>query len=95
MALAIADEARRRLGKVRTAEQRRRLEDGIEAAAGTLDSAGTTSPGLVELARASLLAALDRRDESRESWRRVFLYPDRGMSYALARAWFPAVEARR
>lgn len=95
MALAIADEARQRLGKVRPADQRRRLEDAIEAATRTLDSAGTTSPGLLELARASLLVALGRHDAARESRRRVFLYPDRGLSHALARAWFPAMEVRR
>ncbi len=95
LALAIADEARQRLGKTRTAGQRRRLDEALAAATRTLESGGTTSPGLLELARASLLAALGRHDESRDSWRRVFLYPDRGMSHALARAWFPAVEAHR
>jgi tetratricopeptide (TPR) repeat protein len=95
MAVAIADEARRRLGKTRTADQRRRLNEALAAATRTLESGGTTSPGLLELARASLLAALGRHDESRDSWRRVFLYPDRGMSHALARARFPAVEAPR
>jgi tetratricopeptide (TPR) repeat protein len=95
MALAIADDARQRLGKARTADQRRRMEEAIEAATRTLDSAGTTSPGLLELARASLLAALGRHDEARESRRKVFLYPDRGLSHALARAWLPAMEVRR
>jgi tetratricopeptide (TPR) repeat protein len=95
MALAIADEARHRLGTARTADQRRRIEDAIEVATRTLDSAGTTSPGLLELARASLLAALGRNDEARESRRKVFLYPDRGLSHALARAWLPAMEVRR
>jgi tetratricopeptide (TPR) repeat protein len=95
MTLAIADEARKRLGKTRTADQRRRLEDAIEAATRTLDSGGTSSPGLVELARASLLSAVGRQEEARRSWSKVFLYPDRNLSHALARAWFPAVEARR
>ncbi|MEO5568942.1 MAG: hypothetical protein ABIR92_10645, partial [Gemmatimonadaceae bacterium] len=95
MAVAIADEARQRLGKVRTADQRRRLEAAIEAATRTLDSAATTSPGLLELARASLLAAVGRHDAALESRRQVFLYPDRGLSHALARAWFPPKEVRR
>jgi len=95
MAVAIADEARQRLGKTRTADQRRRLDEALDAATRTLDAGGTSSPGLVELARASLLAALGRVDESRQSLRKVFMYPDRNLSHALARAWFPPVEARR
>jgi hypothetical protein len=95
MTLAIADDARKRLGKIRTAEQRRRLEDALDAATRTLDSGSTSSPGLVELARASLLSALGREEEASQSWSKVFLHPDRNLSHALARAWFPAVEARR
>ena len=95
MSVAIADEARQRLGRTRTAVQRRRLEQALEAAARTLDSAATSSPGLVELARASLLAALGRDEEARQSRRKVFLYPDRNLSHALARAWVPQVAARR
>lgn len=95
MTLAIADAARQRLGKARTADQRRRLEDALEAATRTLDSGGTSSPGLLELARASLLAAVGRNDEARDSWRKVFAYPDRNLSHALARAWLPPAEARR
>ena len=95
MTLAIADDARRRLGKTRTADQRRRLEDALDAATRTLESAGTSNPGLTELARASLLAVLDRSVEARRSWTKVFLYPDRNLSHALARAWPPPVEARQ
>jgi len=95
MAVAIADEARQRLGRSRTADQRRRLDEALAAATRTLDSGGTTSPGLLELARASLLAALGRHGESRESRRQVFLHPDRNLSHALARAWFTPVETRR
>jgi tetratricopeptide (TPR) repeat protein len=95
MTLAIADDARRRLGRTRTADQRRRLEEALAAATRTLDSGGTSSPGLLELARASLLAALDRDAEARQSWRKVFVFPDRNLSHALARAWLPPVEARR
>jgi hypothetical protein len=95
MSVAIADEARERLGRTRTADQRRRLEQALDAATRTLDSAGTTSPGLVELARASLLAALGRDEDARRSRTQAFMYPDRNLSHALARAWLPQVEARR
>jgi tetratricopeptide (TPR) repeat protein len=95
MPVAIADEARQRLGRTRTAVQRRQLEQALDAATRTLDSAGTSSPGLVELARASLLAALGRDEEARQSRRKVFLYPDRNLSHALARAPLPQMAARR
>lgn len=94
MSVAIADEARRRLGRILTADQRRRLEQALEAAARTLDSAGTGSPGLVELARALLLAALDRNDDARRSREKVYLSPDRNLSHALARAWLHPLKAR-
>jgi thioredoxin-like negative regulator of GroEL len=85
LTLAIADVARRRLGRVMTNAERARLERALEAATSTLESAGTSSPGLIEYARASLLSALGRSNEARESYRRVFTYPDRGLSHALAR----------
>ena len=86
MSLAIADAARARLGRARTAAERVRLENALEAATSTLDSGGTSNPGLVEYARGALLGALGRADESRESLRRVFVFPDRNLSHALARA---------
>ena len=86
MAIAIADEARRRLGEPESADQRRRLEESLVAATAILDSQGTSSPGLLELARASLLVGLGRVDDARRSFRRVFLFPDRNLSHALARA---------
>ncbi len=86
IAVAIADRARRRLGRARTAAQRARLEQALDSATRTLESGGTSSPGLVEYARGSLLAALGRAGESRRSLKRVFLFPDRGLSHALARA---------
>jgi tetratricopeptide (TPR) repeat protein len=85
LSLAVADAARVRLGRARTAAERARLERALESATATLESAGTSSPGLTELARASLLGALGRAQESRESFRRVFQFPDRGLSHALAR----------
>jgi hypothetical protein len=84
--IAIADNARRRLGRARTGAERARLERALDAATATLESAGTSGPGLVEFARGLLLSALGRPDESRQAYRRVFLYPDRGLSHALARA---------
>ncbi len=81
----IADNARARLGRPRTEAQRQRVEQALAAATATLESAGTSSPGLLEYARALLLAALGRTDESRASLARVFLDPDRGLSHALAR----------
>ena len=85
LAVAIADEARGRLGLSRTPENRRRLEEALETTTRTLESGGTSNPGSLEYARALVLAALGRADESRQSLRRVFLYPDRNLSHALAR----------
>ena len=86
LTLAIADVARRRLGRAMTAAERARLEKALEAAASTLESAGTNNPGLIEYARALLLSALGRGNEAQQSYRRVFTYPDRALSHALARA---------
>ena len=86
MNLAIADEARKRLGAARTADQRRRLEAALETTTRMLDSGDSSNPGYTELARASLLAALGRAEESRQSMARVFLFPDRNLSHALAYA---------
>jgi hypothetical protein len=86
LTLAIADMARLRLGRVLTADERRRLERALENATSTLESAGTSSPGLTEYARGVLLTSLGRRTEAREALRTVFIYPDRGLSHALARA---------
>ena len=95
LSMAIADAARIHLGRSRTAAERARLERSLESATATLESAGTSSPGLTELARASLLAALGRAQESRESFRRVFQFPDRGLSHALARRVLSAPIAGR
>ena len=86
MAVAIADEARARLGESRTADQRHRLEAALDAATRTRDSGDSSNPGYTELARASVLAALGRVDESRRSIERVFLFPDRNLSHAWAHA---------
>jgi tetratricopeptide (TPR) repeat protein len=86
LTLAIADTARQRLGRPRTPAERARLEHAVENAAATLESAATSSPGVIEYARGILLQALGKNDEAREALRRVFTYPDRGLSHALARA---------
>jgi tetratricopeptide (TPR) repeat protein len=84
--VAIADDARARLGHARTEEQRRRLEEALGSATMTLDSGGSSNPGTLEYARALLLAALDRKEEGRAALQRAFLFPDRNLSHALARA---------
>jgi len=86
LSVAVAADARRRLGRETTADDRHQLEEALESAARTLESGDTSNPGLVEYARAMLLAALGRIDESRSSLKRVFVYPDRNLSHALARA---------
>ncbi len=86
LTLALADIAARRLGRTRSAAERGRLERALGNATATLESAGTSSPGVVEYARGVLLTALGKNAEARESLRRVFTYPDRGLSQVLARA---------
>ena len=61
------------------------MEQALAAATATLETGGTSSPGLLEYARALLLGELGRTEESRASLQRVFLYPDRGLAHALAR----------
>ena len=85
LTLAIADAARDMIGRPRTAAERGRLERAVENATATLESAGTSGPGLLEYARGVLLEELGKATEGRSSLRRVFTYPDRGLSHALAR----------
>jgi tetratricopeptide (TPR) repeat protein len=84
--VAIADESRDRLRIARSNEDRRALEEALDSATRTLASEGTSNPGSLEYARALLLRGLGREDESRDALRRVFLYPDRNLSHALARS---------
>jgi tetratricopeptide (TPR) repeat protein len=86
--MAIADAARARLGRARTAAELATLQQALGAATMAIESASTSSPGLVEYARALILSELGRADEARASWQRVFLFPDRGLSHALARSTF-------
>ena len=85
MAVAIAAEARRRLGRSSGADDRRALEEALASATRTLESGDSSNPGLAEYAHALVLAALGRLEESRSSLKRVFVYPDRSLSHALAR----------
>jgi len=83
--LAIADEARGALGHQRTDEQQRRLETALESVTLAVDSGSASNPGVLEYSRGLLLASLGRKEESRAALRRVFLFPDRNLSHALAR----------
>jgi tetratricopeptide (TPR) repeat protein len=85
LSVAIAHDARRRLGRPVTAAERRRVAESLDAATRSLESGTTSSPGTLELARAMLLAALGRAAESRTALQRVFVYPDRNLSHAFAR----------
>lgn len=85
VAVAVADAARRSLGRPRSAADRARLDEALDAATRTLETGGTSNPGLMAYARALLLAALGRAGESRQALERVFVYPDRNLSHALAR----------
>lgn len=87
LTIAIADEARARLGRPRSADEQQRLEHSLASATRALDTGATSNPGLTELARASLLAALGRTKESKEAMARVFIWPDRNLSHALARTF--------
>lgn len=84
-ALVTAAIARRHLGRPVNSVERGRLERALESATNTIESAATSNPGLMEYARGSLLAALGRRADAQRAFRRVFVYPDRGLSHALAR----------
>lgn len=95
LTIAIADQARARLGRPQTEAERSRVEQALAAATATLESAGTSSPGLLEYARGLLLGGLGRTEEARASLQRVFLYPDRGLSHALARVAMKQAEGVR
>ena len=85
LATALGANAGTRLRRPRTDAERLRIEQALANATATLESAGTSSPGLTEYAKALLLAELGRTDEARGALQHVFIYPDRGLSHALAR----------
>jgi tetratricopeptide (TPR) repeat protein len=86
LSVALGEDARRRLGRPNAVDGRRRLEDALQAATRTLESGDTSNPGFMEYARALLLGELGRAEESRSALRQVFVFPDRNLSHALARA---------
>lgn len=94
ISVALLADTSRQLGKAVTSDLRRRVEAALEEAGRVLESSGTSGPGQMELARGLLLASLGRGAESREALRRVFLYPDRGLSHAMARGALGTAEAR-
>jgi hypothetical protein len=85
LAVAVADEARRRLGRPRTAGGRRRLEEALESVTRSLESGSSSSPGSTEYIRSLLLDALGRGADARRSRTQVFIHPDRNLSHAFAR----------
>jgi tetratricopeptide (TPR) repeat protein len=86
LAVAVADDARARLGRPRTPAQRTRLEAALASATATLESGGSSNPGSLEYARGLLFAALGRTKEARQALQHVFILPDRNLSHSLARA---------
>jgi hypothetical protein len=85
LGIAMADEAHRRLGLQAPPDRQQHLQEALDSATRTLASAGTSNPGSLEYARALLLNALGRTTEARESRSKVFVFPDRNLSHALAR----------
>ena len=83
--VAMAYAAARHLGMPGPAD-RTRLRRALADASRALSTGTAGNPGLLECARGLLLRALGRDVESRQSLRQVFLFPDRDLSHALARA---------
>lgn len=81
--LAVADAARRRLGRPPDAAWRQRLARALDQAAASREAGDAT--GLSDWVEGLLLRAAGREDEARAAWRRVFRRPDRNLSYSLAR----------
>lgn len=97
MNVAMASAAARRLARTPGSADRTRLQAALAEASRALSTGSTSNPGLMECARGLLLQALGRDTESRKSLRRVFLFPDRNLSHALARAALhvPVARSRR
>jgi hypothetical protein len=85
VATAIAYEAATSLGTAGDAASPARLEAALGAITAVVESEDADSPGTALYVQARLLAALGRVDEARVSLARVFLFPDRNLSHALAR----------
>ena len=84
-ATAIAYEAASALGTAGGAPSPARLEAALSAISAAVASADPSAPGTALYVQARLSAALGHVDEARESLARVFLFPDRNLSHALAR----------
>jgi tetratricopeptide (TPR) repeat protein len=83
--LALADEARRRLGRQGDDSWRRRLEEALARTTAAAEAAGGGNPGSTRWVQGLLLRALGREAEAQEAWRAVFRLPDRQLSHHLAR----------
>jgi tetratricopeptide (TPR) repeat protein len=84
-ATAIAYDAARSLGTSGDAPSAARLETALSAITAVVESEDSALPGTALYVQALLRAALGRVDEARDSLARVFLFPDRNLSHALAR----------
>jgi hypothetical protein len=62
-----------------------RLEAALSAITAVVESEDAASPGTALCVQARLRAALGRVAEARECLARVFQFPDRNLSHALAR----------
>src|SRR5262249_20186361 len=82
---ALACEAARTLGQTDIDAWSPRLDDALLAATRTLEAGATSSPGMTQLARALLLRALGREEDAARALAAVFTFPDRNLSYYLAR----------
>jgi hypothetical protein len=78
-------EASRALGEADSEESRANRQRAADILAETMESGETDAPGTVAYLQARLLASLGRVDSAREGLARVFRYPDRNLSYLLAR----------
>ena len=84
-ATAIESDAASALGTAGGAPSPARLDAALSAITAVVESEDAQSPGTALYVQARLRAALGRVAEARESLSRVFLFPDRNLSHALAR----------
>jgi tetratricopeptide (TPR) repeat protein len=85
LARALAVAAGRTIGDEPSPETAAHLQSTVDDLAAELEENDTSAPGLVAYTRARLLWTLGRGVEARQAVARVFTYPDRGLSYLLAR----------
>ena len=82
---AIAFEAASALGTAGGRPSPARLEAALSAITEVVESGDSSTPGTALYVQARLRAALGQIAEARQSLARVFLFPDRNLSHALAR----------